>query len=52
MVIHAHPNSVREERLGDLPYRYLAYRVYRWKTNQNWFVKFLETCLIALWEQG
>lgn len=35
MVIHAHPNSVREERLGDLPYRYLAYRVYRWKIELN-----------------
>ena len=33
MVIHAYPNSVREEKLGDLPYRFLAYRVYRWKTN-------------------
>ena len=35
MVIHAFPNNVREEKLGSLPYRFLAYRVYRWKTNQK-----------------
>ena len=35
MVIHAYPNVVREDQIKDLPYRFLAYRVYRWKRELN-----------------